>query len=422
MARLLYSLLFTLLLPLMLLKLWRRGEANPAYRKRWLERFGLSNQQGSGKPLIWIHAVSVGETQAAGPLIRHLLKHWPEYDLLVTSMTPTGSEQVRTLFGEQVLHCYLPYDHPLFLHWFFQRWQPEALMVMETELWPNLIARCEALCIPVILANARLSERSAKGYRKVSALTRPMLQRLSCVAAQNATDGQRFVELGLPVEKLTVTGSIKFDLTLHASIESDGQALRASWGAARPVLALASSHAGEDEILLQAFKTLRHDIPELLLMLIPRHPERFDSVADLVEQQGLRLSRRSQALADANAQVYLADSMGEMLLLLAATDLVVMGGSLVPTGGHNPIEPAALGKAVLMGPHCFNFSTIVEEMTLTGALAQTSEETLVEDIRALFLNDRRRNTMGQAGKELVERNRGAVVRLQQILKRLLEQP
>ena len=412
-VRFLYSVLLTLLLPVLLLRLWWRGRLNPAYRGRISERFGrLASQPPAGG--IWVHAVSVGETLAAVPLIRALQQRYPDTPVLVTTTTPTGSAQVRRLFGDTVWHQYLPWDLPWLLAPFLKRLQPSLLVIMETELWPNLIAACDARGIPVMLANARLSARSARGYQRFAALTRPMLAGLDCVACQNTTDGQRFVDLGLPAERLTITGSIKFDLTIDTALAAQAEALRQSWGPARPVLILASSHAGEDEALLDQLPALQQQVPELLLLLVPRHPERFDAVAAELVRRGLAFVRRSEqpSVASAHAaSVYLADTMGEMMRLLAASDLVVMGGSLFDIGGHNPIEPAALGKPVLMGPYGFNFADIVRELESAGGLQLTRLETLQADIGRLLADPRRGQQMGECGRQVVERSRGAVDRM-----------
>jgi 3-deoxy-D-manno-octulosonic-acid transferase len=334
----------------------------------------------------------------------------------VTTTTPTGSDQVRRLFGDDVFHVFLPYDLPWIWQLFLKRLAPGLLVVMETELWPNLLAACERRKIPVMLANARLSEKSARGYTKFSALTAPMLKRLSLVAVQNATDGQRFLSLGLPESRLEVTGSVKFDVQIAPDIHQQGQALRQQWGEQRMVLALASSHAGEDELLLDLYPSLLQQCPDLLLLLIPRHPERFDAVAAAVQQRGLVLARRSVGNASAGTQVYIADSMGEMLLLLAAADLVLVGGSLIAHGGHNPIEPAALGKATLMGPHHMNFAVIADELLQRGALQIVSDqpEALQLQLQGYLSDAEARQQMGVAGLQAVTDNRGAVSRLTQL--------
>ena len=413
MARFFYTVLYALLLPVFVARLWWRGRLNPGYRQRIAERFGLLPHRPAANGL-WVHAVSVGETLAAAPYIKAMQSQYPDLPIIVTTTTPTGSEQVKRLFGERVFHMFLPYDLPVFWKPFLNRIQPGLLVVMETELWPNLMAACENKKIPVMLANARLSEKSARGYAKFSALTAPMLQRLNLVAAQNATDGQRFIGLGLPDSKMEVTGSVKFDVDLPADLADKGAALRQQWGADRKVLALASSHANEDEQLLAIYPQLKAACPELLLLLIPRHPERFDAVTQAAKQAGLQVCRRSQSQADDQCEVYIADTMGEMLQLLSAADLVLMGGSLIEHGGHNPIEPAALGKATLTGPHYMNFAAIVDTLVEEQALAVVQPESLCDDVLAFLNDDDKRNAMGEAGLKTVAKNRGAVQRLVEI--------
>lgn len=410
MARFLYTLLYALLLPVFVARLWWRGRQNPGYRQRIGERFGRLPHR-PGKHGLWVHAVSVGETLAAAPYIKAMQQRYPDLPIIVTTTTPTGSEQVKRLFGERVFHMFLPYDLPAFWRPFLKQIQPGLLVVMETELWPNLMAACESRDIPVMLANARLSEKSARGYARFAALTTPMLKRLSLVAAQNATDGQRFTELGLNANQLEVTGSVKFDVDLPANVQQEGEALRHEWGAERRVLALASSHADEDEQLLALFPQLQQQCQDLLLLLIPRHPERFDAVTQAAKQAGLRVQRRSQGPASLDTQVYVADTMGEMLQLLAAADLVLMGGSLIAHGGHNPIEPAALGKATLIGPHYTNFAVIADNLVSEGALVVVQPDTLAEQLLCYLEDAARRQAMGVAGETAVARNRGAVKRL-----------
>jgi 3-deoxy-D-manno-octulosonic-acid transferase len=410
-ARFAYTLLYTLLMPLIVARLWWRGRANPAYRQRIAERFGyLPHHPRAGG--LWVHAVSVGETLAAAPLVKRFLEQNPDTPLIITTTTPTGSEQVKRLFGGRVFHMYLPYDLPVFIHRFLRTIRPAALVVMETELWPNLMACCEQRHIPVILANARLSEKSARGYAKFSALTQPMLQRLSVVAAQHQSDADRFLALGLPPERLAVTGSVKFDLTVAEGLNDKGAELRQQWGHERPVLALASSHPGEDEQVLDLWPELHKAVPELLLLLIPRHPERFEAVGNAARSRQLKIQRRSQGQASEATQVYVADTMGEMLTLLAAADVVLMGGSLVELGGHNPIEPAALGKATLIGPNYVNFAAIVDELAAAGAMKVcTTAADLQNDIIRLLKDTHAREAMGQKGLEVVNSNRGAVGQL-----------
>ena len=415
MARFFYSLLYAFLLPVLVLRLWWRGRLNPGYRQRLRERFGILPHRPPANGL-WIHAVSVGETLAAAPLVKSFQVRHPNVPVIVTTTTPTGSEQVQRLFGAGVYHMYLPYDLPWFWRNFLNALRPGLLVVMETELWPNLLACCEQRRIPVMLANARLSEKSARGYEKFAALTQPMLQRLTTVAVQNAADGRRFLDLGLLPERLEVTGSVKFDMDVPPMVQAQGAALREQWGAERPVLALASSHAGEDELLLDLYPRLLAACPQLLLLLIPRHPERFEAVTNAVRSRGLRVQRRSSGSASEQTQVYVADTMGEMLQLLAAADLVLVGGSLIAHGGHNPIEPAALGKATLIGPHHMNFAVIVDNLQNAGALALVSDQAdeLLEQLQNYLSDADLRSRMGAAGQAAVDANRGAVKRLTEL--------
>lgn len=415
MARFFYSVLYACLLPVLVLRLWWRGRLNPGYRQRLRERFGLLPHRPPANGL-WIHAVSVGETLAAAPLVKSFQSRHPNVPVIVTTTTPTGSAQVQRLFGAGVYHMYLPYDLPWFWRNFLNALRPGLLVVMETELWPNLLAACEQRRIPVMLTNARLSEKSARGYEKFSALTQPMLQRLSMVAVQNAADGQRFLDLGLPAGRLEVTGSVKFDMDVPPMVQAQGAVLREQWGAERPVLALASSHAGEDELLLDLYPRLLAVCPTLLLLLIPRHPERFEAVTNAVRSRGIRVQRRSAGAASAQTQAYVADTMGEMLQLLAAADLVLVGGSLIAHGGHNPIEPAALGKATLIGPHHMNFAVIVDNLQSAGALAVVSDQAdeLLAQLQTYLNDDALRNRMGAAGQAAVDANRGAVKRLTEL--------
>ena len=422
MARLLYTLLFTILLPFMLLRLLRRSLKNPDYRRRIPERFGFVHR--SLPPgAIWVHSVSVGETIAAQPLVERLLLRYPDTPVLVTTMTPTGSAQVKRQFGERVLHTYLPYDLPWFWKRFFKQVQPRILIVMETELWPNLLAHCDEADVPTVLANARLSEKSARGYRRFAALTRPMLNCLSAIGVQNSTDGERFLALGYPRERITDTGSIKFDIDVSETVQQAGQQLRQQWGERRPVLALASSHEGEDELLLDCYLRLASASKGLMLMIIPRHPERFDQVVEAARAKGLRVHRRTDGqispAASETTQVYVADTMGEMIPLLSATDFVVMGGSFEPVGGHNPIEPAALGKPVLIGPHYFNFATIVTNLEACGALKVTSAARLNQDLMELLSDERNQQAMAAAAVKAVGSHRGATDRLERIIQEVL---
>ncbi|MCO4757243.1 MAG: lipid IV(A) 3-deoxy-D-manno-octulosonic acid transferase [Oceanospirillaceae bacterium] len=412
MARWFYSLVWYLALPLVLLRLKKRSRQAPAYGERVAERFGDVPARDD-RPL-WIHAVSVGETVAIAPLVTLLLEREPDLPILITTMTPTGAERVRSLFPEQVQHLYCPYDLPHALTRFLKRIKPRALIVVETELWPNMVAACKQRKVPVLLANARLSARSAKGYAKFSALTRPMLNNLSLVVAQNQTDGARFVSLGLPNQNLVVTGSVKFDISVPDQARRDAEVLKRQWGSERPVLVAGSTHDGEETKLLDLLTKLQKKIPDLLLVLVPRHPERFEAVNQLAKERGLNVCRRSEAQPSADTQVYLGDTMGDLLMLYATADLAFVGGSLIERGGHNPLEPAALAKPVIMGEHVFNFAVICEALTQAGGLLQVDSDAALEQQCLSVLKDPQKAAqLGSAAAAFVQENQGALERLYQ---------
>lgn len=411
MARWLYTLLLYLLSPLVLLRLWQRGRRAPAYRRRWRERFGWVAPV-SGGVRFWVHSVSVGETIAAAPLVEALLARHPGESILVTTMTPTGSDQVRALFGDRVLHVYAPYDLPGAIARFLRRTRPQELVVMETELWPNLIHACSARRIPVVLANARLSERSAQGYRRVAWLSRPMLRSLNWIAAQGEADANRFIALGARPESVSICGSIKFDFSLPDDLRESARQLRQQLGEQRPVWIAASTHEGEDAILLEAHRLLREQYPQAVLILVPRHPERFGGVAELVQASGFALSRRSAGAPASGCQVLLGDTMGELRMMYGAADVAFVGGSLVERGGHNPLEPAAWGLPTLMGPHVFNFADICQRLVEVNGLCYVgSAEVLAQRLRNFFEDPAHRHAVGQQALDFLASNRGALQRL-----------
>jgi 3-deoxy-D-manno-octulosonic-acid transferase len=420
-ARFLYNLVFTLAIPFILIRMWLRGASNAGYRQRWAERFAFFKFSGKPNGLL-IHSVSVGETLAAEPLVRSLQAANPDLTITITTTTPTGSDQVKRLYADdlaagRVFHVYLPYDLPWLMIRFIRKIQPSLCIIMETELWPNIIRSCNKQTVPVILANARLSEKSAKGYAKFSKLTQPMLQGLDLVAAQHRNDAQRFIDLGIEESRVDVTGSIKFDISVPEQTLQQGQALKQHWGKDRSVLVLASSHEGEDDLILHSYQQLLVDFPDLLLIIVPRHPERFDEVAALVLDRDLQLVRRSEALqkgslqANPMTQVYLADTMGEMLILLASADIAIIGGSFIEHGGHNPLEACALAKAVVMGPSDYNFAAISQQLMNQGAMQQASREQLTICLRQLLERPELRAEMGSNGQRVVTDNQGAVGRL-----------
>lgn len=421
MNRHLYTLLLHLALPLIALRLALRARKAPAYARRIKERFSfaLPPLKPGG---IWVHAVSVGESIAAAPMIRALQARHPELPITVTCMTPTGSERIQALFGDSVQHCYLPYDLPWAAARFLDRVRPRLAVVMETELWPNHIHQCARRGIPVALANARLSERSARGYARFGKLTAPMLAELSLIAVQTQAEAQRFLDLGARPDCVEVTGSIKFDLKIDAELLQRAAELRRQWQAEqRPVWIAASTHAGEDEIVLAAHRQLLETRPNALLILVPRHPERFNSVHELCLSDGLTTRRRATGEAvQTGDQVLLGDTMGELLFLYALADIAFVGGSLVANGGHNLLEPAALGKPVLSGPHLFNFLEIAAQLRAAGALSEVANAAqLAERTASLLDTPAEAQRMSAAGLAVLKANQGALERLLDGLRRLL---
>ncbi|MDG9929229.1 MULTISPECIES: lipid IV(A) 3-deoxy-D-manno-octulosonic acid transferase [unclassified Pseudomonas] len=421
MNRTLYSLILHLALPFIFLRLLWRAWRAPAYGRRIGERFslGLPAFRPGG---IWIHAVSLGESIAAAPLVRELLERHPELPVTVTCMTPTGSERIQALFGERIQHCYLPYDLPWACARFLDRLRPRLAVIMETELWPNHIHACHARGIPVALANARLSERSARGYARFAKLTAPMLAELELIAAQTAAEAERFRQLGARPGCIEVTGSIKFDLSVDPELPRRAAELRSGWGAAaRPVWIAASTHAGEDEVVLAAHRRLLAERADALLILVPRHPERFAQVFELCRREGFATVRRStgEPVGD-GVQVLLGDTLGELLFLYALADLAFVGGSLVPNGGHNLLEPAALGKPLLSGAHLFNFLEIAAQLRDAGDLLEVADgEALHGALSGLFADPDEAGRRAEAGLGVMRANQGALARLLAGLERLL---
>jgi len=417
-TRWLYTLAFYVAVPFLLLRLRKRAKKNPAYRQRVGERFAL---YPPGKPLqgsLWFHTVSVGEFLAAKPLIDRILQSYPDSPCLITTMTPTGSDRVRGAYADQIKagrvhHVYLPYDLPDAIGRFLKRFNPKVLVIMETELWPNTLHFTHRRGVPIVVANARLSEKSAEGYRKILPLFRPMMREVSLIAAQSDVDGERFVELGLPPRHLQVTGTVKFDMDIKPETKAQALALREQWGGQRKVLIAASTHAGEDEQVLEAYLYLRSKVPGALLVIVPRHPERFNDVAKLVEAMGLTLSRLStQDPVGAETDVILGDTMGDLLKLLGASDVAFIGGSLVPVGGHNMLEALAMGAPALTGPHVFNFQVVAQMLTELDVLKTvTTPLGLGQAVEMLFMDESARYALSKRGKCVVDENRGAMDRL-----------
>ncbi|WP_280564386.1 lipid IV(A) 3-deoxy-D-manno-octulosonic acid transferase [Chromohalobacter sp. 48-RD10] len=407
-ARGLYSALLYLLSPLIWWRIWREH----ALTNKRAERLGLIADAADGPPTIWLHAASVGEVLAARPLIEALAERHADHRLVVTTMTATGAERVRALFPAEryaLTHYFLPLDFPGTARRFIARLRPRLAIIVETELWPNLLAACERQHVPVIVANARLSDKAFQSYRKVAPLLRGALGAVSWLAAKSASDFERFTALGLPAERGEVVGSIKFDLPINAELRDEGERLHTQWGA-QFVWVAGSTHAGEDEQVLNAHARLRERDPQALLVLVPRHPQRFSAVAELCEARGERLARRSQGeTPNAETSILLGDTMGELMRFYAAADAAFVGGSLVPIGGHNLLEPAALGVPVLTGPYLENFQDIAETLREAKALCEIdTAEALGEALVTLADDPDQRRRLGAAGGAVVAANRGAL--------------
>ena len=404
----LYTLLLYAAMPLVLLRLVWRARRQRGYLQHVAERFGFHGAAHAAQPCIWVHAVSVGETRAAEPLIRALQACYPQHRILLTHMTPTGRETGESVFGDEVTRAYLPYDLPGAVARFLDHFRPVAGVVMETEVWPNLIYAAARRDIPLYLVNARLSERSLAGYRRTGALARDALAAFTAIAAQSAADAARLQTLG--AVRVTVTGNLKFDLAPPADQLEQGRVWRAALGA-RPAALVASTREGEEALLLDA--VLRAGAGDVLWVIVPRHPQRFDSVAALITARGLRLQRRSAGHSIANdTQVLLGDSMGEMAVYYALSDVVLMGGSFLDFGAHNLIEPCAAAKPVIVGPSTYNFTDAAEAANAAGAALRVEGMDAAVVLALQLLADApRRAQMGAAGVAFTAAHRGATQRV-----------
>jgi 3-deoxy-D-manno-octulosonic-acid transferase len=418
--RAIYSLAWLLLLPVAFVYLLWRARRQPEYLRHWPERLGWV-RIWTGGPRLWLHAVSVGETRAAAPLISAWRAQHPECAILLTHTTPTGRETGKTLFGEQIEQAYLPYDFPPLVWLFLRRARPSLGVIMETELWPNLFAACKRRNVPLLLVNARLSERSARGYARFPGLARPAFQMLSGLAAQTVDDAKRFIALG--AGSVQITGNLKFDVSTPAETDQRAQELKQLFSG-RFVWLAASTREGEEAVLLDVFDRL--SLPDVLLVLVPRHPQRFAEVARLVAARGLPWARRSESKRPDGAvtatplapdiRIFLGDSMGEMAAYYTAADVAYIGGSLLPFGGQNLIEAAAAGCPALIGPHTWNFSEAADQAVATGAARRVADrEALVANLRLLHKDARSREAMTKAGLLFAERNRGATARTLELL-------
>lgn len=422
MYRLVYTLLLYCLLPSILFRLWWRSTGKTGkkgHRERIAERLGIVPKPEA--PIkIWLHTVSVGETMAAKPLIEKLIKTYGDQAVLVSSTTLTGSDTVQRLFADRVVHHYFPYDLPLMMDRALQQIQPDVFVSMETEIWPNCWHYCYQLGIPLVLANARLSTRSTKRYLKIQSFISSVLSHASLIACRHQQDQQNFEKLGAKPNQIKVLGDIKSDIQLSSENKQKGQLFKQQWGDSCQVLVAASTHEGEDAQLLDVYGELKKTIKGLLLVLVPRHPERFSSVRRLIDERGFHRQDRSSNEPFSNqVEVILGDSMGELMAWFVAADIVFMGGSLVEVGGHNPLEPLACGKVVITGSYIYNFNELYPLLRQHKAacIVQNIKE-LQQQSSLLLLDKNLAQKMGDNGKKIVEQNKGATSRLLEAIKSL----
>lgn len=407
--RVFYSLLIMLSTPLALLYFTFRGIRDRAYLGRWSERFGFFPGHVK-KGGILVHAASVGEFNAASPLIKRLLKTHADIPVTVTTLTPTGSERVKRELGRQVFHGYIPIDLNGSVRRFLNRLEPSIIIVMETEIWPNLYLQAQEREIPLLMANARLSERSVRSFKRLSGLFERSLQSVGWIGAQSEEDANRLAMCGADRQRLDMTGNLKFDLNTPASLEEKGLALRARWGPLRPVLVAGSTHEADEDVVIPAFAGLLKRLPDALLILVPRYPERFTRAAQSAKAAGLRTELHSEGEAcSTDAQCFVIDTIGELMTYYACGDVAFVGGSMGDQGGHNPLEPAALGKPVLLGPNMENAREIADSLLDCGAArCVTNRQEFRESAGIILTDGTLRDSMGQAGRSLVDKNKGAL--------------
>ncbi|WP_285163759.1 lipid IV(A) 3-deoxy-D-manno-octulosonic acid transferase [Shewanella goraebulensis] len=424
MTRGLYSFILYLLSPLVVMYLAFRSIKSPDYRYRWGERFGVTRLSQSD---VLIHSVSMGETLAAIPLIKNLMAAYPDSTFTITTTSPTGSAEVAKAFSEQlgkrVQHCYLPFDFSVCVKRFLGQVQPKLFIIMETELWPNLVHYAKLSKARIVLANARLSAKSAAKYEKQSKLSTPMLTSLDAIAVQTKLEAERFESLGVNPEKLVVCGSLKFDLQIDESKHQQAKTLRQQWQKIDvPVWVAGSVHPGEFEIMLKAHEQVLAEYPQALLIMAPRHPEQFNVAAVATTQHGLSLSRRSmnEAVTE-QTQVLLGDTMGELLMLYGAADYAFIGGTLIENGGHNPLEPAAMGLPVSVGPHHWDFSEITALLDQAGGLSVVEgADSLAKQLLLMFADKQQHQLAAQACLTVVSQNKGALAQQLQLIESQLQ--
>ncbi|MBF4276711.1 3-deoxy-D-manno-octulosonic acid transferase [Vibrio anguillarum] len=409
--RWLYTFLLTIVSPFLMWSLYRKRDGKPSVGARWKEHFGFTPPLETNKSPIWIHAVSVGETLSVSPLIKKLKSQYPDQPIVITTTTPTGAEQAAKLQGIAE-HRYMPFDFSFAISGFLNAIKPSQLLIMETELWPNTLHTVARSGIPITIINARLSERSCQRYAKVRPIFDMLAKNLTRVLCQYPDDAQRFIRLGVAKEKIFVTGSIKFDIDIDQTTIQKGQQLRSNLGRNRPIWIAASTHQGEDEQVLAAHAEVLKEHPNALLILVPRHPERFNAVFELCKTQFISVRRtETEAELDPEVQVYLGDTMGEMLVLMGAADICFMGGSLLgdKVGGHNVLEPAALGKPILIGPSYYNFTDITEQLIKAEGLEVVTTAKAISKSTSQAFNDKNvLHSKSQSTRLVIDKNRGSL--------------
>jgi len=407
--RFFYSLLVTLVTPFVLLYFAFRGLRDRAYLNRLGERFGFVPETVKAGGIL-VHAASVGEFNAASPLIRALLKTYPGQSVTVTSLTPTGSERVQSELGDTISHCYIPLDLPGAVSRFLSRLQPQLIIVMETEIWPNLYLQAQRLNIPLMMANARLSQRSVNRFQRMPEFVKDVLQAVDWIGAQSTDDQNRLTGCGADPQAVELTGNLKFDLATPASLNEQGAALRSRWNSSRPVLVAGSTHEADESVVIPAFVDLLKNLPDALLILVPRYPERFARATQLAKAAGLRTELHSQGEAcSEQAQCFVIDTIGELMTYYACGDVAFVGGSFGDQGGHNALEPAAMGKPVLLGPNMENAREIASQLLQREAARRvTNQQDFRQAAEQILTDGVLRDSMGQAGRDLVEKNKGAL--------------
>ncbi|MFZ2725205.1 MAG: lipid IV(A) 3-deoxy-D-manno-octulosonic acid transferase [Methylococcaceae bacterium] len=413
--RYLYNALFFLAIPLILLRLLWRSRKAPAYAQRWQERLGFYQTEPQSCDL-WIHAVSVGEAEAVFPLIKLLQQLKPDIKLLITTTTPTGSARVQSILTHNISHVYLPYDVPIIVKRFLKHFKPKIAVIVETEIWLNLFKQCHQNTIPLYLINARLSEKSTRGYQKIPSLIKPALATISTIFTQSRLDAERFIQIGTIPDKVIHLGNIKFDISISQDLLNQARLIKDTQFAQRFVWLLASTHDNEEAQLLSLYPCLKKEIPELLIIIAPRHPERFNTIIKLAEQHAYKLiTKSSNQLCQSDTDIYLLDSIGELKLFYATADISFVGGSLVDIGGHNILEPAAIGTPIVFGQYMRNFKAIAEAILNQQAAVQCFDLKAIEQsVLNLYHNETSRKTLANNAKAFITQHQGVINKLADI--------